>query len=147
MSELWNFSWSDKIESDPILIRKSFENHQSDQVLIRQCKIMYFYFAHEAKHLLELCCLSPITIGSRQNTSSSAFASWGKINTAFRHFQNLTRKCLLGIRGKSTCGVILPLGESSCLDWSSDKIHLDQRKVIVTWPETLNLKPKLKPKT
>ena len=106
-----------------------------------------FILPHEAKYLLELFCLSPIAIGWRQNTSSSVFASWGKIDTAFRHFQNLTRKCLLGIRGKSTAGVILPLGESNCLDWSSDKIHLDQRKVLVTWPNSLNLKPKLKPKT
>ena len=45
----------------------------------------------------------------------------GKIDTAFWHFQNLTRKCLFGIRGKSTAGVILPLGESDWLDWSSDK--------------------------
>jgi len=37
-------SCSDKIESDPFLIRKIFENHQSDAVLIRQCKILYFYF-------------------------------------------------------------------------------------------------------
>jgi len=29
--------------------------------------------------------------------------------------------CLLDIRGKSSSGVILPLGESYCLDWSSDK--------------------------
>jgi len=27
----------------------------------------------------------------------------------------------LSIRGKSTAGVILPLGESDCLDWSNDK--------------------------
>jgi len=39
----------DKIESDPILIRKIFENHQSDSVLIRQCKIMYFHFASWGK--------------------------------------------------------------------------------------------------
>jgi len=50
MSGVWNFSvrvqsWSDKIKSDPVLIRKIFENHQSDPVLIRQCQIMYFYFA------------------------------------------------------------------------------------------------------
>jgi len=29
----------------PVLICKMFENHYSDPVLIRQCKIMYFYFA------------------------------------------------------------------------------------------------------
>jgi len=52
-----------------------------------------------------------------QNCSSSAFASCGKIGKTFRHFQNLTRKYLLGIRGKCTAGVILPLGESDCLDW------------------------------
>jgi len=50
MSELWNFlvrvqSWSDKIESDPVLIRKIFENHQSDPVL----KIMYIRFASWGK--------------------------------------------------------------------------------------------------
>jgi len=49
MSGLWNFSvrvqsWSDKIESDPVLIHKIFENHQSDPVLIRQCKIRNVYF-------------------------------------------------------------------------------------------------------
>ena len=52
MSGLWNFSvqsWSNKIKSDPVLIRKIFENHQSDPVLIRQCKIMYFYFASWGK--------------------------------------------------------------------------------------------------
>ena len=54
MSGLWNFSvrvqsWSDKIESDPVLIRKIFENHQSDPVLFCQCKIMYLYFASWGK--------------------------------------------------------------------------------------------------
>jgi len=54
MSGLWNFSvrvqsWSDKIESDPVLIRKIFENLQSDTVLIRQCKIRYFYFVSWGK--------------------------------------------------------------------------------------------------
>jgi len=28
--------------------------------------------------------------------------------------------CLFGIRGKSTAGIILPFGDSDCLDWSSD---------------------------
>jgi len=36
---------SDKIESVPVLIRKIFENHQSDPVLIHQYQIMYLYFA------------------------------------------------------------------------------------------------------
>ena len=54
MSGLWNFSvrvqsWSDKIKSDPVLICKIFENHPSDPVLIRQGKIMYFYFASWGK--------------------------------------------------------------------------------------------------
>jgi len=34
-----------KIESDPVLIHKFFENHHSDPVLIRQGKRMYFCFA------------------------------------------------------------------------------------------------------
>ena len=47
MTGLWNFSvwvrsWSDEIESDPVLIRKFFENHESDPVLTRQSKNMYF---------------------------------------------------------------------------------------------------------
>ena len=54
MSGLRNFSvrvqsWSDEIESDPVLIRKIFENNQSDPVLIRQCKIMYFDFVSWSK--------------------------------------------------------------------------------------------------
>ena len=54
LSGLWNFSvrvqsWSYKIESDPVLIHKMFENRQSDPVLIRQCKIIYFYFASWGK--------------------------------------------------------------------------------------------------
>jgi len=54
MSGLWNFlirvqSWSDEIESDPVLFSKFFENHWSDPVLIHQCKIMYFYFASCSK--------------------------------------------------------------------------------------------------
>ena len=49
MSGQWNFSvrvqsWSDKIESDPVLICKIFENHQSYPVLIRQSKFMFFLF-------------------------------------------------------------------------------------------------------
>ena len=46
-------SWSNKIESEPVLICKSFWNHQSDPVLIRQFKIMYFYFALWGKRTTE----------------------------------------------------------------------------------------------
>jgi len=43
MGGLWKFSvwvqsWSEEIESDPVLICKIFENHQSNPVLIRPCK-------------------------------------------------------------------------------------------------------------
>jgi len=41
--------WSVEIKSDPGLIRKIFENHRSDTVLIRQCEITYFYFASWGK--------------------------------------------------------------------------------------------------
>jgi len=123
---LWNFSvlvqsWSDKIESSPDpqnFWKSSISPIQSWSANVKSC---IFILPHEAKELLELFCNSPITICWRQNTSRSAFASWGKIVIAFRHFQNLTRKCLLGIRGKTTAGVISSLGESNCLDWSSDK--------------------------
>jgi len=40
---------------------------------------------------------------------------------SFSAFPKITKKVSLGIRGKSTAGVILPLGESYCWDWSSDK--------------------------
>ena len=45
MSGLWSFSvrvqpWPEKIESDPVLIRKILENHQPDLVQIRECKMM-----------------------------------------------------------------------------------------------------------
>jgi len=104
-------SWSAKFLKIISPIQSWFAN-------VKSCS---FILPHEAKELLELFCLQPNTIGWRQNSYWSAFASWGKIGTAFCHFQNWTRKCLLGIRGKSTAGVILPLGEFDCLDWSSDK--------------------------
>ena len=72
-------------ESSPDLIK--LNPIQSWSANVKSC---IFILPHEAKELLELFCLSPITIGWRQNTSSSAFDSWGKINTAFRHSQNLT---------------------------------------------------------
>ena len=91
MSGLRNFSvrvqsWSTKIESDPDMIRKTFENHQSDPVLIRQCKIMYF--ASWGK--ITTGTILPYAKKRRQNSSSSYLASWGKIGTTFWHFQNLT---------------------------------------------------------
>ena len=51
MSGLWNFSvriqsWSVIIESDPALIRKIYKNYQSDQVLIRNCKNVFFILPH-----------------------------------------------------------------------------------------------------
>jgi len=126
MSGLWNFSvrvqsWPDKIEYEPVLIRKFLKFISPIQSWSTSVKSFIFVLPHEAKELLKLFYLLPITIVWRENTSSRAFASWGKIDTAFQHFQNLTRKFLLGIWGKSTAGVIFPLGESNWLDWSSDK--------------------------
>ena len=50
-------SGSDKIKSNPILIRKIFENPQSDPVLVRPCKVSILILPHDAKALLELFCL------------------------------------------------------------------------------------------
>jgi len=95
---------------------------QSWSTNVKSCFIFpRFILPHEANELLKLFCLKPNTISWRQNSSISAFASWGKIDTAFWHFQNLIRKCLFSIRGKSTSGVILPLWESDYFYWSSDK--------------------------
>jgi len=54
MSGLGNFSVrdqssSEKIESDPVLICKIFENHQSDPVCFHPCTTMYFYFSSWGK--------------------------------------------------------------------------------------------------
>ena len=144
MSGLWNFSvqvqsWPDKIESDPILIRNIFENHQSDPALICQCK-KKFILSYETKELLELFCLQPNTIGWRQNSSSSAFASWGKID----YLLALPKldKCLFGIRSKSLlelfCHHENPIDRTGQVTRMTE---LDWRKALGTWPKTLNLKP------
>ena len=50
-------------------------------VLVKFCKCHKSgsILPHEAKALLQLFCLQPITFGLRQNSSSSYFASSGKI--------------------------------------------------------------------
>ena len=65
MRRLWNFSvrvqsWSAKVESDPVLIRKIFENHQSDPVLIRPYKTMRFILPHGAKQPREAKYTHPL---------------------------------------------------------------------------------------
>jgi len=62
---------------------------------------------------------------------------------------------VFGMRGKNAPGVILQLGESDCLDWSSDKddtLALAQRPCYMTENEIQNLNiistnPKSKLKT
>ena len=48
-------------------------------VKFRKCRKAVSILPHEANALLELFCLQPIVFGQRQNSSSSSFASWGKI--------------------------------------------------------------------
>jgi len=86
MSGLWNFSvrvqsWSEKIESDQAINRTIFENHQSDPVLIRWCKTMYFHFASWSKITTGAILPSAKHDCWRQNSSCSAFTSWVKIDT------------------------------------------------------------------
>jgi len=57
-----------KMESNAVLIRKFFENHQSDPILIRPCETVHFYqvvfvLPHDAKALLELFCHKRNMIG------------------------------------------------------------------------------------
>jgi len=59
---------------------------------------------HEAKALLELFCLEPNMIGRRQNSSSRAFVSLSKIDTAFWHFTNSARQCLFCHQRRKHCG-------------------------------------------
>jgi len=106
MSGLWNFSvqvqfWSNKIESEPVLILKIFEN--PIQSWAAHVKSWIFILPHEAKASLELFCLQPNMTGWRQNSCSMAFASWGKIDIAFWHFQYLTRQCLLCLMNQKHC--------------------------------------------
>jgi len=100
MSGLWIFlvrvqSWSDEIESDPVLIHKVFENHRSDPALIRQlpslhCTVIVFALDWEShkslKHdheclteLLERACFQPQTIQRIQ----LAEVSWESDNKRF----------------------------------------------------------------
>jgi len=62
MSGLWNFSvrvqpWSEKIESDPVLIRKILKIASLIQSWSAKVKSCIFILPHEAKELLELFCL------------------------------------------------------------------------------------------
>jgi len=110
---LWNFSvqvqsWSEKTESDPVLIR----NH-----------VCYF-------------------------------ASWGKIDTAFWHFQNLTGKCLFCHQRQKHCWNYFVIMQNCLVDlvkWKGWYTWTGACVVFVTWPKTVNLtqnlNPKLKPKT
>ena len=91
---VWVQSWFDKIESDPVLIRKCLKIISPIQSWSACLKSCLFSLPHEAKSMLELFCLQPNTIGWRQNSSNSAFASWGKVDIAFWHFQNLSSQCL-----------------------------------------------------
>jgi len=52
---------------------------------------------------------------------SSLSQSTGSSPYIIVHIDGPLAAALVGIREKSTAGVILPLGESDCLDWSSDK--------------------------
>jgi len=82
MSWLWNFSA--RVQSWSAKFLKIISAIQSWSTNVKSC---IYILPLEAKELLELFCLLPITIGWKQNTSSSAFASWSKIDTAFQHFQ------------------------------------------------------------
>ena len=73
MSGLWNFSvrvqsWSDKIESDPVLIRKFLKIISPIQYWSVNVKSCIFILPHEAKELMKLFCLLTNMIGWRQSS-------------------------------------------------------------------------------
>ena len=125
ISGLWNFS-----VQDPILMRKiwirfkpELQNFWKSSVRSSPDPPMpnhVFYFALWAKTLLELFFLQPSTIGWMQNSSSSAFASWGKLNAAFWHFQYLTRQCLFCHQRQKHC-------------WSYFAIRQTQLAELLKW--------------
>ena len=95
-------------------------------------------------------------IGWMQNSSRSASASWDKIDTAFWHFQNVTRQCLFCHQRQKHCWSYFASRDNP-IGWIGQMtrtILLDLRKVLVTWPKTLtnnqtqniNPKPKSEPK-
>jgi len=158
ISGLWNFS-----VQDPILMRKiwirfkpELQNFWKSSVRSSPDPPMpnhVFYFALWAKKLLELFFLQPSTIGWMQNSSSSAFASWGKLNAAFFGTSNIWQGSVyFAIRGKSTAEVILPLGKHSWLNCSSgreSKLAWEQGfwHVIRNLKPNLNINRKPKPNT
>jgi len=117
--------------------------------MIHPCTIMNFYFASWGKTPLELFCLQPNMIGWRQNSCSSAFASWGKMDIAFWHFQNLTRQCLFCLMKQKQCWSYFAIRKILyfwLFKWQGrNRIHLDWHKVLATRPKTPNLKPNPKP--
>ena len=113
------------IESGPVLIRKIFENHQSDQVFICQCKTMYFYFASWGKKTIGAILPSAKYDWLKAKYFQQCFCLMGQNRHSLLVFPKFN-KVSLGIRGKSTAGVILPLGESDCLDWS----RVDSSKIL-----------------
>jgi len=82
---------------------------------------MYFYFTSWGKRTTRAI----LPLAKYDWLKAKHFQQWFCLMRQTRHnflaFLKLTKKCLLGIRRKSTAGVILPLGESDCWDWSSDK--------------------------
>ena len=73
---------------------------QSWSTNVKSC---IFILPHEAKALLELFCHHPNTIGWRQNSSSSAFASWGKRATAFLPFPKFNKEVSTGHQREEHC--------------------------------------------
>ena len=116
----------DTIESGPVLICKIFENHQSDQVFICQCKTMYFYFASWGKKTIGAILPSAKYDWLKAKYFQQCFCLMGQNRHSLLVFPKFNKEVSLGIRGKSTAGVILPLGESDCLDWS----RVDSSKIL-----------------
>ena len=120
---------------------------QSWSARLKSC---IFILPHEAKSMLELFCHQSNMIGWRQNSFSSAFASWGKVGTAIWHFQNLTSQCLFCHQRQTHCWSYFAsrrIWLVGLVKWQGRYgIHLDEHKVLVTWPKTPNLKPNPKPK-
>jgi len=108
----WAHSENFQSESSPDPIKLNAIQFWSAKFLkiispIQSCcahvKYWIFILPHKAKAPLKLFCIQPNMIGWRQKSCRSAFASWSKIDIAFRHFQSLTRQCLFCLIKQKHC--------------------------------------------
>ena len=124
MSGLWNSlvrvqPCSEKIESDPNLIGKIFENHQSDPVLSANVKSCIYILPHEAKQLLELLPL-PKYDWLKAKELHQCFCIMRQNRYSLLAFPKFNKEVSIRLQREKHCWSYFAIRQSDCLDWSSD---------------------------